>query len=53
MRVDEVEEVVQEALKAATTGRPGPVWIDIPMDIQGKEMPEYSLGDEIRKAKDL
>ena len=35
--VDEVEEVVQEAIKQATTGRPGPVWIDVPMDIQGKK----------------
>ena len=49
--VDEVEEVVQEALKAATTGRPGPVWIDIPMDIQGKEMEVFSLQEEIKKAE--
>ena len=49
--VDEVEEVVQEALKAATTGRPGPVWIDIPMDIQGKEMEVFSLEEEIKKAE--
>ena len=49
--VDDVEEVVQEALKAATTGRPGPVWIDIPMDIQGKQMPVFSLEDEIKKAE--
>mgnify|MGYP003306877690 FL=1 len=49
--VDEVEEVVQEALKAATTGRPGPVWIDIPMDIQGKEMEVFSLDEEIKKAE--
>ena len=49
--VDEVEEVVQEALKAATTGRPGPVWIDIPMDIQGKEMEVFSLQEEIEKAE--
>ena len=49
--VDEVEEVVQEALKAATTGRPGPVWIDITMDIQGKEMEVFSLQEEIKKAE--
>ena len=49
--VDEVEEVVQEALKAASTGRPGPVWIDIPMDIQGKEMEVFSLQEEIKKAE--
>ncbi len=49
--VDEVEGVVKEALTAATTGRPGPVWIDIPMDIQGKEMEVFSLQDEIKKAE--
>ena len=31
--VDEVEDVVQTAIKESTTGRPGPVWIDIPMDL--------------------
>ena len=49
--VDEVEEVVGEALKQATTGRPGPVWIDIPMDIQGKELEIYSLQEDLKKAK--
>ncbi len=49
--VDEVEEVVAEALKASVTGRPGPVWIDIPMDIQGKEMPILSLYDAIKEAQ--
>ena len=49
--VDDVEEVVQTAIKEATTGRPGPVWIDIPMDLQGKQMPIFSLEDEIKKAE--
>ena len=49
--VDDVEEVVQTAIKEATTGRPGPVWIDIPMDLQGKQMPVFSLEDEIKKAE--
>ena len=49
--VDDVEEIVQTAIKEATTGRPGPVWIDIPMDIQGKQMPVFSLEDEIKKAE--
>ena len=49
--VDEVEDVVEEALKQVTSGRPGPVWIDIPMDIQGKEIEPFSLEDELKKAK--
>tara|TARA_B100000242_G_C43038398_1_gene484244 strand:+ start:367 stop:2151 length:1785 start_codon:yes stop_codon:yes gene_type:complete len=30
-----VDDVISKALKIASTGRPGPVWIDIPIDIQG------------------
>ena len=33
--VDDVVDIVHEAFHAAVSGRPGPVWIDIPMDIQG------------------
>ena len=43
--VDHVEEIVQTAIKEATTGRPGPVWIHIPIDLQGKQMPVFSLED--------
>ena len=49
--VDEVEETVTEALRLCTEGRPGPVWIDIPMDIQGKEMDVFDFEKEILKAK--
>lgn len=28
-----------KAYYLATSGRPGPVWIDVPLDIQGKELP--------------
>ena len=49
--IDEVEGVIKDALKIAQTGRPGPVWIDIPMDIQSQEMPMFSLVDEIKHAK--
>lgn len=38
--VDEVDEVVHEAFHQATSGRKGPVWIDIPMDIQGAQVPD-------------
>jgi acetolactate synthase-1/2/3 large subunit len=37
---DEVAYTVQEAVWLATSGRPGPVWIDIPGDIQLAQMPE-------------
>ena len=49
--VDEVEETVTEALRQCTEGRPGPVWIDIPMDIQGKEMDNFDVIEELKKAE--
>jgi acetolactate synthase-1/2/3 large subunit len=36
----DVAYVLQEAVYLATTGRPGPVWIDIPGDVQLAPMPE-------------
>ena len=38
-KVDDVAYVLQKAVHLATTGRPGPVWIDIPGDIQLAPMP--------------
>ena len=38
-----VPEVMQRALIDAQFGRKGPVWVDIPSDIQTAQMPEYSL----------
>lgn len=38
--VDEVAYTLQEATWRAMMGRPGPVWIDIPGDIQLAQMPE-------------
>jgi acetolactate synthase-1/2/3 large subunit len=37
---DEVAYTIQEAIYLAQTGRPGPVWVDIPGDIQLAKMPE-------------
>jgi acetolactate synthase-1/2/3 large subunit len=34
----EVPAVMQQAFAIATTGRPGPVLVDIPMDVQGSEV---------------
>lgn len=36
---DEVAEVLQKAMYTARHGRPGPVWIDIPSDVQTAPMP--------------
>src|SRR6266446_554558 len=34
MNVEDIPRVVKEAFYIANTGRPGPVWIDIPKDVQ-------------------
>ena len=43
---DDIEAEVEKAFLVATSGRPGPVWIDIPMDIQSAEyLDRYALTD--------
>lgn len=37
--VTKVQYYLEKAYQAATTGRPGPVWIDVPLDIQRAEIP--------------
>lgn len=34
---------LQKAVHLATTGRPGPVWVDIPLDVQGASVDERTL----------
>ena len=38
MSVEEVPEAMAEAWELCQSGRPGPVWIDVPLDIQAAEM---------------
>jgi acetolactate synthase-1/2/3 large subunit len=38
-----VKLILQKAVHEAISGRPGPVWVDIPIDIQQAEMPEDPL----------
>ena len=32
-----IENELNKAIKISETGRPGPVWIDIPLDVQSKK----------------
>ena len=43
MRVEDVASVLEEAWTRCQSGRPGPVWIDVPLDIQAAEMPEEAM----------
>lgn len=38
MSVEEVPQVLEDAWHICQEGRPGPVWIDVPLDIQAAEM---------------
>lgn len=44
-RAEDVKRILDEAVQTALSGRPGPVWIDVPMDIQGAEIDESALTD--------
>lgn len=44
-RAEDVKRILDEAVLTALSGRPGPVWIDVPMDIQGAEIDESALTD--------
>lgn len=39
----QVRAVLDEAFRHATTGRPGPVWVEFPLDVQGAEIDEAEL----------
>jgi acetolactate synthase-1/2/3 large subunit len=37
------KQLIDKAIHVATTGRPGPVWLDVPLNIQGALLDEASL----------
>lgn len=37
---EEIAEKIDEAFLEAVTGKPGPAWLDVPVDIQGSVLPE-------------
>ncbi|MEC7907530.1 MAG: biosynthetic-type acetolactate synthase large subunit [Verrucomicrobiota bacterium] len=52
MDINDLAGIVKEAFKVATTGRPGPVVIDIPKDVQqAKIVPEWPKEIELRDSK--
>jgi len=49
----DVKKVLEEAIFKALNGRQGPVWIDIPMNIQGALIDENSLEEFIKPPQKL
>lgn len=43
MDPETIAETMDEALHIARSGRPGPVWLDIPLDVQGAQIDPGSL----------
>ncbi len=43
LKPDSIKEYLENAIYEATHGRPGPVWIDIPLDVQASMIDEESL----------
>lgn len=46
MKPEDTRKILEEAYCRATSGRPGPVWIDVPVDIQNRKVPEDMRGYE-------
>lgn len=43
MKPEEIRYHLEKAYMEATTGRPGPVWLSIPLDVQGSSVEEEEL----------
>ena len=51
--VDELQSVFENAFVECQNGRPGPVWIDVPLDIQAAVMPHNSPVEKWAQATKL
>ncbi len=49
-KVSDVFDIVNRALFLMSSGRPGPVWLDIPIDIQAARLPNEKIDDEIKSS---
>lgn len=43
MEPEKIRYHLEKAISLARSGRPGPVWLDIPLDVQGSQIDETSL----------
>jgi len=50
-RAKDVSFHLERALYLATAGRPGPVWIDVPVDVQGAQVDDTALEEGRRRAE--
>jgi acetolactate synthase I/II/III large subunit len=50
---DDIPEIFEQAFRIATEGRPGPVLIDIPMDVQRAQIEEPIHGEEVLDRDDV
>ncbi len=48
-----IEYYMQKAYHKATTGRPGPVWIDVPLDVQRMQVPDHLISSYQPEEKSL
>ena len=48
MSVEEVPEAMAEAWELCQSGRPGPVWIDVPLDVQAAEIDRPDWPNTVR-----
>ncbi|WP_428061400.1 thiamine pyrophosphate-binding protein [Candidatus Avelusimicrobium stercoris] len=46
----DIDAAIEEAVFQATTGRPGPVWLDIPLNVQAAPIDETKLKKFVRPA---